>query len=200
MATLWIIGAGGHARVIAEVASASGFQIKFIDNTLQNALGEQGFLSLDINEIEHLICGVGSVSTMLPRSKILAKYTCFQAKFTNIIHPSAIIAPSAVLGGGVFVGPRVVINANAKINDHCIINSGAVVEHDCSLGVNCHIASGAVLAGGVSTDDNVMIGSGAVIIQNRVIAKNSVIGAGSVVIKDICESDLTWVGNPARKT
>ena len=50
----------------------------------------------------------------------------------------------------------------------------------------------------VTIGDNVFIGAGTIILPGVTIGNNVVIGAGSVVTKDV-ESNMVYVGNPAKK-
>ena len=79
-----------------------------------------------------------------------------------------------------------------------IINTGAIIEHDCSIGDFSHIAPGAVLAGNVSIGSGCMIGANSVIKQGVKVGDNVIIGAGAVVLKDV-NAETTFVGNPAKQ-
>lgn len=201
---LYIIGNGGHAKVISEAAGLLGFEVRYI---VQNPVNDReisedlifdasSFLAADD---AYLICGVGSVGPTSKRQNALNRYVRYAHKFVSIVHPSAYISPSAQLGKGVFVAMGALIGTCAKVAEHAIVNSGSIIDHDSSLLTGTHLAPGSVLSGGVSVGEWVHIGCGARIIQGITIADQVVIGAGATVIKNIEQPSTTWVGTPARK-
>ena len=199
MNKLVIIGAGGHAKVIADSALKIGYKdIVFLDD---NAAGEcMGFPVVgkicDIptlnNENTDFVIGIGNNSV---RKRIAESY---DVNWTSIVHPSAQIAINASVGKGTVVMAGAIINASAKVGDHCIINTAAVVEHDNLIGNYVHLSPRATLSGTVTVGDNTWIGTGVSVINNVEICADVIIGVGSTVIKKI-DSVGTYVGVPARK-
>lgn len=203
---LYIIGDGGHAKVIAEAADLIEKRFCYISQNTdfpEQSISEFEWLELAAREALDLgfgiICGIGTVGDTSKKRSILAKYLPWNNNFSTIIHPNAGVSPRSKLGLGVYVAQGAQIVGGATIGDHALINTGAVVDHDCKVGEGTHIACGAILCGGVTCEDWVHVGAGAVIVQGRKIASGVVIGAGTVVTKDILEPGTTWVGTPARR-
>ena len=71
-----------------------------------------------------------------------------------------------------------------------LINTGALIDHDCTIGKSCHICPGVTLSGGVRVGDRSMICSGSTVIPYKSIGANAVIGAGSIVFEDIPEGKV----------
>ena len=89
------------------------------------------------------------------------------------------------------------MNTGSKLGFCSIINSGAIVEHDCTVGDFAHLSPGAVLCGQVSVGDDSHVGAGSVVRQLVNIGKNTMIGMGSVVVSDIPDK-VTAYGNPCK--
>lgn len=195
-----IIGAGGHAKSIANIIQVSGDEVVgFLDDNLPIGTRVLNYEILGkicdaYKYTENLfIIGVGNNNT---RKKIAEKYNTL--KYYTAIHPKAIIAGDVKIGEGSTVMASSVINVSSTIGVHCIINTAAIVDHDNKIKDYVHISPNASLAGTVEVEECTHIGIGATIINNINITKNCIIGAGSVVIKDI-ETEGTYVGVPSRK-
>lgn len=194
-----IIGAGGHGKVVADIAVKSGYEIVgFLDD---NACADEvcGFPVLGgVAQIPRyraecrFVIAIGANST---RQVIAAQY---DVEWATLIHPAAVIGADVQLGEGTVVMAAAVINPAAKVGAHCIINTGAVVEHDDRLGDYVHISPKAALGGTVCIGSGSHIGIGACVKNNITITENVQIGAGAVVVKPIKEGG-TYVGVPARK-
>ncbi len=197
-----IIGAGGHAKVIADIITKSNDNvIGFLDDNLdiqsktiylnKTVLGT----TKDIDKYKeyYFIIGIGNNNI---RENIANSY---DLKWYTAIHPNAIIANEVSMEEGSVVMAGSIINTGTKIGKHCIINTKSSLDHDNMIEDYVHISPGATLAGTVHIKEKTWVCSGATIINNITIAKNNIIGAGSVVIKDINEENGTYVGVPARR-
>lgn len=202
---LIIIGNGGHASVLTETLLAQGE--KFIGFTApseeENAfqlryLGKDDIvLQYSKNEIE-LVLGIGMIGPNSLRAKIYQHFIQLGYHFKTIIHPSAIIAPSVTLGEGVQMMAGIIAQTNVKIADNTIVNTGAQIDHDCSIGQHVHIAPGTVLSGAVTIGEGTHIGTSVTVIQNIMIGRNCLIGAGAVVVRNIADNKVAY-GVPAKE-
>ena len=202
MRDLIIIGAGGHGRVIADIARATGkySNICFLDDAEHNEfslniIGKVSDYKLYVNECEFVVA-IGNNSV---RKRIQNELTSNGAEMATLVHPAAVVGSGVYIGDGSVVMAGAVINANAKIDEGVIINTCASVDHDCVVDSYCHISVGAHLAGTVSVGSETMIGAGATVINNISICSECVIGAGAVVVKNISNGGI-YVGVPARVT
>lgn len=197
-----IIGAGGHAKVIADIIDKSNDNvIGFLDDNL--SLQEKKIYldkkvigtTKDINKYKeyYFVIGIGNNNI---RENIANNH---DLKWYTAIHPSAIIANEVSIEEGSVVMAGSIINTGTKIGKHCIINTKSSLDHDNIIENYVHISPGATLAGTVHIKEKTWICASATIINNITIAKNNIIGAGSVVIKDINKEDSIYVGVPARK-
>lgn len=188
-----ILGAGGHAQVIADIVTAMGHSVlAFLDDNV-NAQDRSGNIRdyKKYNNAEFII-GIGDANTREKLSNELP------VKWFTALHPSAVISISSIIGEGTVVMPNAVINSNACIGSHCIINSGAIVEHDNIIGDFTHVSIGAKLGGTVIVGKKAWIGIGATVTNNVSICNNCMVGAGAVVIRNIDECG-TYVGVPSRR-
>lgn len=66
---------------------------------------------------------------------------------TQLIHPTALIAPNARLGANVVVGPYAIIEDDVEIGDDCRIDAHAMVRRYVRMGQRNHVHPHAVLGG-----------------------------------------------------
>ena len=195
-----IIGYSGHSYGCIEVAIKQGFSIVGYHDVLENIsnpynlkyLGHED--TIELNNKAFITLGDNIL-----RRKIYEKLHLKDISLNTIlVHPDSTISKTSLIEEQTFISAGVIINPQVKIGVGCIINTGAIIEHDCSIGKFSHIAPGAVLAGNVSLGNGCMIGANAVIKQGVKIGDNVIVGAGAVVLKDI-NSNNTFVGNPAKQ-
>ena len=183
-----ILGASGHAHVIADIVTACGDKVEaFLDDNT-SIEGVSGSISSYEKYVDcEFIIGIGNAD-------IREQISTIPVKWYTAIHPSAIISPKALVAEGTAIMPNAVVNSRAIIGKHCIINTGAIVEHDNIV----HVSVGAKLGGIVHVGKSTWIGIGAIVNNCINICNKSVIGAGAVVVKDIVETGI-YIGIPARK-
>jgi sugar O-acyltransferase (sialic acid O-acetyltransferase NeuD family) len=205
---LLIWGAGGHAKVVADVARASGWEVvAFLDDdpskqgqlfygalvrgsqslTPSPSPGGRGGPELSV------FVAVGNNAV---RERLLAELVASGQSVPNLIDPSARVSPTAFLGPGTVVMAGAVVQADAQIGRGGIINTGASVDHDCRLGICVHVAPGARLTGCVEVGDRTLIGAGAVVVPQIRIGADNTVGAGAVVIRN-SQPGQVLVGVPA---
>lgn len=203
---LFIVGAGGHGRVVADVALRAypGAHVVFVDPVfagqrlhgspvlageaeLATALADAGR-----EEVIGVIIGIGDGER---RADLVRRYPDFP--YLTAVDPSAVVSPSASLGPGTVIMPQVVVNAGARVASHVILNTSCTVDHDCTIGAFAHVGPGAHLAGGVRVGQGALIGVGASVAPGVQIGDGSVIGAGAAVVRDIPPYSVAY-GVPAR--
>jgi UDP-3-O-[3-hydroxymyristoyl] glucosamine N-acyltransferase len=79
------------------------------------------------------------------------------------IHPTALVAPTAVLGGGVAVGPYAVIEDGAQIGAGTQIGAFCFIGRDARLGEECRLYPRVTLYAGARLANRVILHSGVVI-------------------------------------
>jgi sugar O-acyltransferase (sialic acid O-acetyltransferase NeuD family) len=198
-----ILGAGGHARVVADILRAMDGMEPLGFVTSDFAPGTPGPLGLtvlcsdeSVGSVPHdgLVVAVGDNGI---RERLFAHFAGRGETMVTAVHPSAIIAPDVVLGQGCMVCAGAIINTGSEIGDNVILNTGSVTDHDCSIGDHAHVAPGAKLAGGVHIGVGALVGLGAAVLPGVSMGDRAVAGAGAVVLGDVVPG-LTVVGVPAR--
>lgn len=198
-----MIGAGGHARVLAELIGLDGATLAgFIAESPASRLGSVPWVGPDdaLGTFDPattvLLNGIGSTGLPLVRRKVYENARAQGFEFLSLRDVGASVRDSATLSAGTHVLPGVIVGSGAVIHENVLLNSGAIVEHDSVIGAHSHVSPGATLAGGVSVGEGVHIGIGATIVQGVTIGSNSIVGAGAVVLRDIPPGSVA-VGVPA---
>jgi sugar O-acyltransferase (sialic acid O-acetyltransferase NeuD family) len=199
-----MVGGGGHAKVLISMLLLQHRTVLgFVDLTpdLPSVLGvaqlgdDRAVLMRAPEEIR-LVNGVGSIGSTEVRREVYERFRDKHYTFDSVIHPSVIMAPDVELGCGVQVMAGAVIQAGSSVGGNSIINTGACVDHDCSIAAQVHIAPRATLCGNVRVGQGSHVGAGATVIQGIELGKNTIVGAGAVVLRDVADGE-TVVGVPA---
>ncbi|MBL8031750.1 MAG: NeuD/PglB/VioB family sugar acetyltransferase [Candidatus Doudnabacteria bacterium] len=197
--TLVIIGAGGHGKVVGEIAELSGVYSKIVyldnDTSIEFCLSYPVVGTTD-DWVKYpnadIFIAVGSNAT---RQKVSEKIGA--DRLATLIHPTAWVSTHATIGKGSVVMAMAVVGVDAKLGTGCIVNTGATVDHECMLADFVHISPGAHLSGQTVVGKRSWFGVGSSSIQNITVGSDVVIGAGGVVVRDLIEPG-TYIGIPAK--
>ncbi len=187
---MYLYGASGHAKVIADILQSQGKQLTgMVDDNpaIDELMGYAVFHGME--RPSPVIISIGDNKT---RQKVVGKLQ--DVEFETAVHTSAVVSPHVVINEGTVVMQGAIIQSGVEIGKHCIINTGASVDHDCKIADFVHVSPHATLCGNVTVGEGTWIGAGTVVIQGIKIGKWCIIGAGSVVTKDIPDNVLA-VGN-----
>lgn len=199
---LVLLGAGGHARVLAALAYASGYSmIGVCDPTLAmngitrweglDVLGDDSALDRMPPERVALVLGIGQLATGKLRERTHTLWRARGYDFPPLVHPSAWVAPGVLLCDGVQVMAGVIVQPGCAIGENSIVNTRAGIDHDCIVGRNVHVAPGATLCGNVTVEEGAFIGSGATVIQGLCVGARAVVGAGVTLVKSVKPESIT---------
>jgi len=196
--SLLVLGFGGHARSVGDVALAGGFErLLFLDENAREGEKFEGHLAVRALSVRE-----GEEWKAFPAAgdNVRRERQCRDAPYplATIVAPSATIGVGACLGEGTLVARNAHVGPLAQIGRGVILNTGCIVEHECIVGDFSHVSVNATVAGRARIGCRVMLGAGAVVIDNVSICDDAVIGAGAVVTRDITTSG-TYVGIPARR-
>jgi sugar O-acyltransferase (sialic acid O-acetyltransferase NeuD family) len=206
MHKLLIIGAAGHAKVIADLVKAGNrFEVAGFVDTVNPARAGEKFYGAMVSGgdswpaqakkqgICHAFPAFGDNRARLDRLHQLQADGWIVPAF---IHPRAVVSSSSLLGNGSVVMAGAVVQADTTIGDACIVNTSSTIDHDCRLGAGVHMAPGCSLAGHVQVGELSMLGIGTIVRDRIVIGKHVTTGAGSVVVTDLPDNCLAC-GVPA---
>lgn len=204
---LAIFGAGGHAKVVADVILAIGaYHIVgiFDDATSHHGREIYGIPVLGSREdlvraysedaVDAAVVAIGNNSV---RQAIGTALRDAGIPTPTLVHPSAVVSPTAELGDGTVVLPGCIINADTHIGMDAIVNTRASIDHDCRIGAAAHIAPGVALCGGVTVGERALVGVGASAIPLSSIGDDTIVGGGACVVGEL-PAGVTATGVPAR--
>jgi sugar O-acyltransferase (sialic acid O-acetyltransferase NeuD family) len=201
---VFLFGASGHAKVVADIVERAGGTVTFIadDDPARagqrllgySVIGGRAELPGRRGSAGLAIVAIGVNAARLSVAEWLADNGF---AFATAIHPSAQVGREVRIGEGGVVMAAAAINSDTTLGAHCIVNTGASVDHDCVLGDGVHVAPGARLCGGVKVGRGTLVGAGAVVVPGCRIGSDAIIAAGAVVLADVPDG-RTVAGNPAR--
>lgn len=202
MAKLLILGAGGHGKVVSEIAQLmkQWEEIAFLDDREDISevmgipiVGKLADLPVLGSEYEYAFVAIGNNAVRLKWTEELNN---IGFKIPILIHPSSTVSTKSYIKEGTVIMAGAVINPDVRIGRGCIINTASTIDHDCILENGVHTSPGAHIGGTVKIGERSWICIGATIINNINIGDDSVIAAGAVVTKDVL-SNVLVAGVPA---
>ncbi len=163
MKNLLIIGAGGHGKVVKEVAEATSLyeKINFLDDNSDEAIGKIEDLW---NLREQYECAFVGIGNNLFRLRTIEKLKKAGYEIPKLIDPTAYVSKSAVIGEGTVVEPMALVNANTKVGTGCIISVGAIVDHDVVLEDGVHANAGSIVKAGATVKKFTKLEAGQVVL------------------------------------
>ena len=200
---LLIIGAGGHGKVVADIALKMDRwkEIAFLDDNEDiktsmgiEVIGKSADMYRYIKDYDIFV----AIGTNEMRKIIQEKLEVRGANIPVLIHPEAVIGREVEIGVGTVIMAGVVVNCCTIIGKGCIINTGTTIDHDNVIEDYVHISPGVHTAGAVRIGKGTWLGIGSIVSNNITITSGCTIGAGAVVVKDIDKSG-NYVGVPARR-
>jgi acetyltransferase EpsM len=138
MNRILIIGAGGHAKAVADTILLQGkYTIAgFLDDKVPKDqvvfrnLRCIGSASEFPKDADAFVAAIGNNPI---RKKI---FECYCARYEGavILHPLASVSPEAVIGKGTVVLAGAVVAQGAQVGENCILNSLSLVDHETKVG------------------------------------------------------------------
>jgi acetyltransferase EpsM len=200
-----LVGAGGHARVLADIIHLSpGLELVAVldDDPARRGsklggveiLGPTGLMRERPRGVEACVIGIGRNST---RARFFEQARALGYELPAVVHPSCVIAADVVLPAGLCVMAGAVVNPGGELGVDVVLNTHCSVDHDNRIGDHAHLHPGAVLAGGVEVGAYTYIGTNATVNPYLKVGARSMVGSGAVVTGNIPDG-VVAVGVPAR--
>lgn len=190
-----IIGAGGHGKVVGEIALLNKYKkIDFFDDNINqikiypfNLLGNLKNLEDQIKFYDNFFVAIGDNQK---RYDLINWLKSKNLNIDTLVHPKATVSKFSCLGKGTCVMANAVVNPGSLINEGVIINTSASIDHDCTIEEFAHISPNCSISGSVSVGKLTHIGTGTTIHPGVKIGKNVKIGIGSKIYKDILDNKI----------
>ncbi|MDE0973619.1 MAG: hypothetical protein OSA11_00835 [Candidatus Nanopelagicales bacterium] len=198
---LYVWGTGGHAKSLAEIATASGFQIQaFIspNSDYQNFLGFNAYPDLPEGLApKNAVIAIG-IGDNFTRQEVWLELnkTYPISMFPPLIHPTASIAKDSEIGQGSTVHQNSVVGTSSQVGIFCTLNTTSSIEHDCVMGDFASLGPGARTGGNVTIGERAVLAINSTARHGLQIGHDSVLGAASYAHKSIPPLTVA-VGAPA---
>jgi sugar O-acyltransferase (sialic acid O-acetyltransferase NeuD family) len=197
--SVYIVGAGGHAKVVLATLAAAGIvPIALYDDdaskwgsTLFN-IPIKGGLD-DFAELESVSAFI-AIGKNAARKKIVERFTSID--WLTIIHPRASIHSSVKIGRGSIIQEACILEPDVTIGEHCILNSNSMIGHESVLEDYVH-SSGAKIGGNAHVCEGVLLGGNSTVHPGITIGAWSTAAIASAIMRDVPPHSIL-IGNPAR--
>ena len=203
---LIIVGAGDMGRELLQWCKEI--------NAAQQKWEIVGFIDDDVSALDPYACDypiIGAISDYEPSSnevfalgiagpaakeRVVETLKAKGAKFTQVIHPRALLSDYTNVGEGVVMYPNVIMGPNTTVGNFATLLSGG--GHDVVIGDYSTVSSLCDLCGHVEIGRKAFIASHVSVIPGKKIGDEAYVGAGSIVIRNV-KAGARVFGNPARQ-
>ena len=190
-----IIGAGGHGKVVGEIALLNQYDtIDFFDdrmNEIENfpfkIIGSIELLKNNLKNYDDFFVAIGDNETRYNKISWLKKE---KNNIVSLIHPKSIVSQFSSIEAGSCVMANGVINPGTFIKEGVIINTSSSIDHDCLIEDYAHVSPNCSLSGNVSVGKFTRLGSGTSVHPGINIGQNVKTGIGSKIYKDIIDNKI----------
>ena len=203
MKDLIILGAGVHAREMAEIVERVN-GVKPIWRLLGYIAGPGGARHVGKVFNGHSVLGCADCiaehpdAWFIPDNEFPASADVPCDRLATLVDPSCFVSRTANIGAGCVLYPNSFVGLSAVLGGRVFVLSGSVINHDGALEDRVVLCSGVILAGSVHVEADSYLGQGCMIRQTLRVGRGSLIGMGSVVVTDV-PPNAVMAGNPARK-
>ena len=118
---------------------------------------------------------------------------------SDMIHPTAVIAPGAQIGSNVAIGPFTIVDEGAVIGDNTVLDGHVVIGKDTKMGENNRVFAGAVIGrppqilgfdddtkiGGLQIGDNNIIREYVTVHPSMFPNENTIVGDGNLLMINV---------------
>ncbi|HVY58171.1 MAG TPA: acetyltransferase [Xanthobacteraceae bacterium] len=207
---LIVLGAGGHAKVVIDLAHRLGRSVLAAvaphpepnRQILGVAVKDEDFVSAHTPDAVELALGIGMptekpIEGLAARLMVAERFRARGYRFPSLVHPTAIFGEECTIGEGAQIMVGAILQPGCSVGPFAIVNTGARVDHDGVLGEGCHVAPGATLGGNVQVGRETLVGIGATVRQGIRIGARALIGGAAMVTADVADGERR-MGVPAR--
>jgi sugar O-acyltransferase (sialic acid O-acetyltransferase NeuD family) len=139
-----------------------------------------------------------AVSDSGAKRAMVARLKARGARFSTLVHPTAIVARTAQLGEGCIVCPFATLSAGVAFGDFVTLNAYSGIGHRSRIGAYSTLSSHVDITGDVIVGESVFFGSGARVLPGLTVGDDAKVGAGAVVMRSV-RAGVTVYTAPAKK-
>lgn len=186
--TLFVLGAGGHGKAVAEAALLSGKwqRVLFIDDRWPElkesfnlpVVSSVAGLAKVSSDAQGAIAAVGNNEV---RQQWCMAIEQAGIELVSVVHPRAYVSSSVALGAGAAVMALAVVGVDAQVGRGAIINANATLDHDAVLGDFGHLGVGVQIAGGVRVGARAWLQAGCCAGYNVIVPDAEQVPAGTAL-------------------
>lgn len=192
---LAIIGAGGHGKVVGEIALLNQFDtIDFFDDQKNKTkkfpfkiVGNIDLLKNNLKNYDNFFVAIGDNKKRYDQISWLKKG---KNNIVSLIHPKSTVSKFSFVESGSCIMANAVINPGTFIKEGVIINTSSSIDHDCLIEDYAHISPNCSLSGNVNVGKFTHIGTGSSVHPGINIGKNVKVGIGSKIYKNIEDNNI----------
>lgn len=194
MSKILLIGGGGFAKEVHEIAELCGHEVV---GYVANAPGVVSLPHLgDVDDIpalqsrfNHVVVAFGAVNrhSLVRRAALLSRIGEAGLLTLPLVSPRATIAKGAQIAPGAIVAHGVVVSVDAQIGAYAILNTSAVVGHDAVIGDRAIIAPCAFIGGNATIGSDSLLGPNSVVLEGRTVGREVIVSVGSSVLRDVVD-------------
>jgi sugar O-acyltransferase (sialic acid O-acetyltransferase NeuD family) len=190
-----ILGAGGHGKVVGEIALLNGYkEIHFFDDKINEIQNFPFSIVSNLSQLKYNFKNYHAFFVAIGDNKIRHDIMLWlkeeKVNVVNLIHPKSIISRFSSLGSGTCVMANATINPGTLIKEGVIINTSASIDHDCVIEDYVHISPNCSLSGNIKIDKFTHLGTGTSVHPMIKIGKNVKTGTGSKIFRDILDNEI----------
>jgi|GEM_PF-2498153 len=187
---VYILGCGGHGRVILDVLRSTGTEIgdmRFVDDrrALWGSAVDGVIVAGGIDVLEPNAPVYIGVGDNIARHNLYLRLHEFGCSFPRLVSPHAVVSSRARIDDGAVVFHRAVVQTGALVERAAVINTGAIVEHDCVVGPFAQLAPAVTLSGSVRVGEGTLLGTGSSVNRNCTLGSWCLIAPGIAVLGDV---------------
>lgn len=192
-----IVGAGGHAAELrdyinhnnnarpADKIEVLGFMDDNRDSYKHYGFAEPFLGDIQNHQVRTDVLYLMGIANLDYRKEIIEILVAKGARFTGLIHPTAIISPLAEIDETTVISHNASVGAKAKIGKYNMLNSRCTIGHDSVIGDFNFISPQAAISGNTKIGNGNLIGTNACTIPGISIGDNNKIAAGMVIYKPV---------------
>ena len=192
---LAIIGAGGHGKVVGEIALLNQYDtINFFDDKISEIknfpfriVGNIELLKKNLKNYDDFFVAIGDNVVRCDKISWLKNE---KKNIVSLIHPKSTVSQFSSIEAGSCVMANAAINAGTLIKEGVIINTSASIDHDCQIEDYAHISPTCSLSGNVKVGKFTHLGTGTSVHPGINIGQNVKTGIGSKIFKNILDNKI----------